>query len=378
MISASVVPPALVLRPTWAEIDAAALKRNLSGLREQVGPRARVLFVVKANAYGHGALPVARYAQERGLCDMFGVSSVEEGIALRESGITLPVLVLGSIYPFEAFRCALENDLSVTVSSIDAARHIEEIAKETGHKARCHVKVDTGMGRIGARRPGAVKILDFLHSCPHVEVEGVYTHFSCADCDTAYTRTQLRYFMDTLDECGRAGLATGLRHCANSVAAGAFSEARLDMIRPGFAAYGLLEEFEPVLSFKTRIVYLKDLRKGSGVSYGRTYRCRNLTRVATLPVGYGDGYMRALSNRAEVLVRGRRCRVIGNITMDMLMIDVTAVPEAAVGDEAVLIGRQGSDEITAAELAGLAGTIPYEITTAISARVPRVLLNDQA
>ncbi|MDD4004867.1 MAG: alanine racemase [Elusimicrobiaceae bacterium] len=370
------IASAQILRPTWAEIDLSALGRNLVKLRGLAGPRCRVLFVVKANAYGHGVQAVARYAQSRGLCEMFGVSSVEEGLALRGWGIALPILVLGSIYPFEAFRHALAHNLSVTVSSLDAARQIERAAEETGHVARCHVKVDTGMGRIGARRPGAVKILNFLRGCAHVEVEGVYTHFSCADTDAAYTRTQLRHFTDTLTECSRNGIAAGIRHCANSAAALNFPESRLDMIRPGFAAYGLADGFEPVLSLKTGIVYIKDLRGGASVSYGRSYRCRGLARVATVPAGYGDGYTRALSNRAEIVVRGRRCRVIGNITMDMLMADVSAVPDAAVGDEAVLIGRQGGEAITAAELAGLAGTIPYEITTAISARVPRVFINE--
>lgn len=370
-------PATLILRPTWAEIDLPALGRNLRRLGALAGARCRVLFVVKANAYGHGANAVAAYAQRNALCDMLGVSSVEEGIALRQTGITLPILVLGSIYPFEAFRYALEYDLSVTVSSIDAARQVELAAAETGKTARCHVKVDTGMGRIGARRPGAVKILNFLRTCKHAVVEGTYTHLSSSDADPAYTRTQLRHFMDTMIECSRNDIPTGLRHCANSAAAEGFPECRLDMIRPGYAAYGLAEDYSPVLALKTRVVYIKDLRKGASVSYGRGYRCRSLTRVATLPVGYGDGYMRALSNRAEVLIRGRRCRVIGTITMDMMMADVSALPDLTVGEEAVLIGRQGEDEITAAELAGLAGTISYEITTAVSTRVPRVFTDEQ-
>ncbi|MFA6583467.1 MAG: alanine racemase [Elusimicrobiaceae bacterium] len=362
---------AQILRPTWAEVSLFAFEGNMAKLRALAGPRGRLMFVAKANAYGHGATPLALFAQTGGLCDMLGVSSVEEGIALRKEGIRLPILVLGSIYPFSSFRHALLNDLSVTVASMDAARQVEEAAAETGHAARCHVKVDTGMGRIGSRRPGAVKILKYLSECEHAVIEGVYTHLSSSDSDSAYTRLQLKMFSDTLVDCSRNDIPTGIRHCANSWAAVNLPESRHDMIRPGLAAYGLLDEFEPVLTLKSKIVYLKDTRKGASVSYARSYRCRAQTRVATVPIGYGDGYARRLSNRAEALVCGKRCRIIGNITMDMLMLDISAVDAASVGSEVVLIGRQGEEEITSEELANLAGTIPYEITTSISARVPR-------
>jgi len=362
----------LKLRPTWAEVSLATVRENLKKLAALAGGASHVLFVVKANAYGHGAVRLARMAQDEKLCGFFGVSSIEEGITLRHNGITLPILVLGSLYPFTVFREALANDLSITVASLDAARKLSEIAKEAGVVAKCHVKVDTGMGRIGSRRPGAVAIAEYLDKSPHTSIEGIYTHLSSVETDTQYTHMQLRYFADTIKDCTERGIELGIKHAASSAAAVLHPESRFDMIRPGIAAYGNMDEFSPALQLKSRIVFLKDMRAGSSVSYGRSFRCRRQTRLATIPIGYADGYMRCLSNTADLLIGGKRCRIVGNITMDMLMADVTHVPEAAVGDEVVLIGRQGDDEITAGDLALLAGTIPYETLTAVSTRVPRI------
>lgn len=363
-----------MLRPTWAEVDLSALRDNLTRLSVVLPQDCKIMFVVKANAYGHGAVRLALFAQENGLCHMMGVSCIEEGMALREAGITMPVLVLGSIYPSSAFAAALNNGLSVTVASLDAAHELAETAQRLNVTARCHIKVDTGMGRIGTRRPGAVRIAQVLAASSHCSIEGIYTHLSSADADTDYTRLQLKHYKDTLADCETAGIKTGLRHAANSHAALHVPEACFDMVRPGFAIYGLADEFSPLLSLKSRIVFLKDVRAGSSIGYSRSFRCKKQTRVATIPIGYADGYCRRFSNCAEALVRGRRVRVAGNISMDMAMLDVSSVEGVSVGDEVVLLGRQGGDEVDAGELAVLAGTIPYEILTSISGRVPRLYL----
>ncbi|OGS12698.1 MAG: alanine racemase [Elusimicrobia bacterium RIFOXYA2_FULL_58_8] len=360
-----------IFRPTRAEVRLSAVRKNLQKIKVAAGP-ARVLFVVKANAYGHGAAALAGLAEREKLAWGFGVSSVEEGLALRSAGIKNPVLVLGSLYPFESFVEAINAGLTVTIASLDAARQVKEAAAKLGKKAVCHIKLETGMGRIGARKPSVLKIYDELSGSGDVSVEGMYTHLSSADCDPEYTGLQLSIFGETaagLEDRGARGLVL---HAANSGAALKCPVSRMDMVRCGIAAYGLADGFEPALALKSRIVFVKNVREGAFISYDKSFRAGRPMKIATIPAGYGDGYLRRFSNRADILVGGRRCRVLGNVTMDMVMADVTAVKEAAVGSEAVLLGRQGGQEITAQELAGLADTITYEIVTLISARVPRV------
>ncbi len=358
------------LRPTVAEIRLSAVRKNLQKLKNTAAP-ARLLFVVKANAYGHGAAELAGLAEREGLAWGFGVSSVEEGLALRAAGLKSPVLVLGSLYPFESFVEAINSGLTVTIASLDAARQVVEAARALGKKASCHIKLETGMGRIGARKPSVLKIYDELAASGGAAAEGLYTHLSSADTDPEYTGRQLAIFSETAAELELRGGSLML-HAANSCAAVNCPVSRMDLVRCGIAAYGLAEGFEPALSLKTRIVFIKNVREGAYISYNKSYRADRNMKIATLPAGYGDGYLRRFSNRAEVLISGRRCRVLGNVTMDMTMVDVTGVKEAAVGSEAVLLGRQGGEEITAAELAGLADTITYEIVTLITPRVPRV------
>lgn len=361
-----------LLRPTVAEIDLSKLARNLKKVRAQVGDKVRVLAILKANAYGHGAAAVGRFIEEQKLADFFGVASVEEGIALREAGLKTPVLVLGSIFPFEAFAYAIKYDLAVTIASMQAAESVVEIARKMGKKARCHVKQDTGMGRIGTRRGGVIKIIEFLHQSPHVVLEGLFTHLCAVGTDSAFTEEQIGYYRDTLTGMRLRGIEIPLLHVEASAAIEIRPDAHYSMVRPGHSIYGLQHGYEPVMSLKTRIVYVKDVPAGNSVSYNRSFHTTKPIKVATLPVGYGDGYMRALSGKAEVLIRGVRCPVIGNITMDMMMVDISAVAQSTVGDEAVLVGRQGAEEITLAELADKAGTIDYEICTQLNARVPRI------
>ncbi|HCC48283.1 MAG TPA: alanine racemase [Elusimicrobia bacterium] len=362
---------AQVLRPTVAEIRLSAVRKNLQKLARTAAP-ARLLFVVKANAYGHGAVELARLAEREGLAWGFGVSSVEEGLALRAAGLKSPVLVLGSLYPFESFVEAINADLMVTIASLDAARQVAEAARKLGKTAACHIKLETGMGRIGARKPSVIKIYDELSGRADVRVAGVYTHLSSADTDPDYTGAQLAIFSETAAELELRGARGLVMHAANSAAAMNFPVSRMDMVRCGIAAYGQAPGFEPAMTLKTSVVFVKNVREGAYISYNRSFRADRAMKIATIPAGYGDGYIRRFSNKADVLIGGRRCRVLGNVTMDMTMVDVTAVKEASVGSEAVLLGRQGAEEVTAQELADIAGTIHYEIVTQISARVPRV------
>ncbi|HAF95742.1 MAG: alanine racemase [Elusimicrobia bacterium GWC2_51_8] len=361
-----------VHRPTTAEISLPALEANLHKIKKTVGDKTRLMFVVKADAYGHGAAAAAVFAEKEKLAWGYGVSSVEEGLALRRAGIKSPVLVLGSLYPFESFVEAIHADLALTISSLEAACQAVSASKRLGKKAWCHVKLETGMGRIGARKPSVIKIFKELGASKTAAAAGLYTHLSSSDSDPQFSARQLEYFRQTVIELEKSGTRALIKHTANSFAALNYPQSRWDMVRVGLAAYGCMEGFQAALTLKTRIVFIKTVREGAYISYNKSFRVRGPMKIATLPIGYGDGYTRALSNKAEVLVGGRRCRVVGNITMDMLMIDVTGVKEAAVGDEAVLIGRQGREEITARELALKALTIPYEITTLITARVPRV------
>lgn len=371
---------ALFLRPTFAQINLGALKSNLKKARALFEARSKkyltsrkpkIMLLVKANAYGHGAELISSYVQKEKLCDFLAVASIEEGAALRARGIKLPILVLGSIYPLEAFEHALKNDLSVTIASVRAAKFIVSLAQKLKIKARCHVKQETGMNRIGSRKPAALEILRVLNSSPYVCVEGVYSHLSSAAEDEKYTNMQVKYFNEFLAIAEEEGLSCGIKHISASPAFIKYPKLGYDMIRLGHLAYGLEEGYKPVLSLRSKVVFIKDVRSGAGVSYGHTYFCPQAAKIATIPIGYGDGYFRCLSNKAQVLIKGVACPVIGNITMDMLMCDITALGDIPVGSEAVLIGSQGKREITAACLAKLAGTIDYEILTAISARVLR-------
>lgn len=359
-------------RPTWAEIDLGALVSNLRLLRRRVGPRPKLMFVVKANAYGHDAVLCALAAQKARAADWLGVSSVEEGVALRDAGVKLPVLVLGSLYPFESVLAAAAHGLTPIVASLESARRVAEAATRLRRTIDVHVKVDTGMGRIGVRPDAAAELVRGLSTLRGIRVQGLYTHMAKAENDPAFTRRQLSAFGKVLKALEKEGLRPPLVHAANSAAALRHPESRFDLVRPGLAAYGLYDGFSPVLSLKSKLVYVKTVAKGATVSYGASWRAKRASRIATLPVGYGDGYPRALSNGAPVLVGGARCPVVGRVTMDQVMVDVSDAPSARVGDDAVLIGRQGGEEVRAGELARLCGTIPYETVTALSGRVPRV------
>ncbi|MBV9079528.1 MAG: alanine racemase [Elusimicrobia bacterium] len=360
-------------RPTRAEISPRTFGANVRAIRDMIGPNVRLLAVIKADAYGHGAAALAPVALQNG-ADFLGVSSLEEGLELRDAGINAPVLLLGSIWPFENFSAAVDARLIPTVASLDSAKHLASLARRSGRPAEFHLKVDTGMGRLGVSPSAASVVLEWIAQEPMLRLGGVYSHLAAAESDAAYTAQQLSEFLKVRDTARRLGFTDALFHIANSAAAIAVPAARLDMVRPGIALYGYppvkSAAFAPVLAWKSAIVYLKRVPAGTDVSYGRTYRTAAETDIATIPVGYADGVPRAVSNKAQILVGGRRRRLIGRVTMDHIMVDVTGA-SAKVGDEAVLIGRQGEEAITADDWASWAETIPYEILCGISKRVPR-------
>ena len=336
--------------------------------------------MVKANAYGHGSAVLSAAAGRCGVAAL-GVSSLEEGIALRESGIKDKILILGSIFPLENLVVAAEHGLTPTISSAQGLAELVRLGRKRRERLSFHLKIDTGMGRVGISPSSARVLIEKIAQRAEVRCEGIYTHFSCADCDREYTRRQRAAFLPVIEYAKNIGLRFAA-HASNSAALLAGTISFFDMVRPGLILYGLLPfegaekkiKVSPVLSWKTRIVFLKKVPRGTPVSYGRTFSTGRRSLIATLPVGYADGYSRRLSNKADVLIRGRRCPVVGRVTMDMIMADVTGLPGATIGDEAALIGTQSGETITAEELAGRAGTINYEITCAISSRVPRIVV----
>lgn len=367
------------MRPTWVEIDIANLRHNLDEVRRIVGARPKILVPVKADAYGHGIVEISR-ALERWGVNYLGVSSVDEGMEIREAGVKLSVLVMGAIMGDEIKPC-VENDLTITLTSKELLKGLSDFAKGNNLRPKVHIKIDTGMGRLGVWHTDGEKFIKAVAKCRNIEIEGVYTHFPSADTDGEFTKKQIRDFKALLNTLKKKGIRPKYAHTANSTGLIGFEEAHFNLVRPGLMVYGLYPDMEsvkvdikPVLSFKTKIAYLKEVPKGRPISYGGTYVTTRRTKVATLPVGYGDGYMRHLSNKGEVLIHGKRVPVIGRVSMDHTMVDVTHIDNPDVEDEVVLIGRQGSESIGAEELAQLCGTISYEIVCAISKRVPRLYI----
>ncbi len=365
----------LELRPTVMDIDLDALGHNFQVLRERVAP-ARFMAVVKANAYGHGLIRCASHLETLGV-DYVGVALVDEGIALRRAGIVTPILIFGGIFGGQIGRY-LDFDLELTASSIDKLRAIDEVARGRGKKAKVHLKFDTGMGRIGVRPERAVELCQAAKALDFIEVRGIFSHFASADAeDDTQTLEQIEAFRSCTDAANTI-IPAPLAHISNSGAVFQHGEARLDMVRVGISLYGVPPEkhlvgylpLKPVMSISSRVVYFKVVKQGAGVSYGSTWRAPHDSRVVTIPIGYGDGYSRSLSNKAHVLIRGERRPVVGNICMDQIMVDI-GHGEAFNGDEVVILGTQGAETITVLELAELSGTVPHEVLTALNLRIPR-------
>jgi alanine racemase len=379
---AASVRPRLPIASSWAEVDLAAVRHNLKAIRELVGPGCGVWAVVKTNAYGHGLVETARAAEQGGATGL-AVATLPEGAHLRRAGLTCPVLVLRAGDPRGA-RQTVRLELTHTLCTTELARALSRASQALGKPARVHLKLDTGMGRLGLLPEEATPFARSLLHLPGLRPEGVFSHLASADAeDPGYTHVQLRRFLSMVDSLRAAGLDPGVRHLANSAATLRFPETRLDGVRTGLLTYGILPDapslprvdLRPALTWKTRLAFVHRLPPGSRVSYGGTYLAKHQALVGVLPLGYADGYPRHASNRAYVLVRGKRCPVVGRVCMDHTMVDLTGLAEARAGEEVVLVGRQGDDCITANDVARWAGGVVHEVTTLIGDRVVRIYRN---
>ena len=368
---------------TWVEIDLDALIHNIREVRSRISDRPGILLVVKADAYGHGAVEVARVAVTNGV-DMLGVATLHEGIELRQAGIDAPILILSPPMANET-PGVVEYDLTCTVPSLSIARSLSRASDARGKRASVHVEIDTGMGRSGVGTEEAVPFVTAVAKLPNLSLEGVFTHFPSSDEDLEFTRAQVGRFLGLLERLEAKGLNVPLRHAANSGGILGVPESfgsPLNVVRPGIMVFGLRPsdqtpvagDLKPVMSFKSRIAQIRELPEGHPVSYGRTYHTPGPMRVAVIPVGYGHGYSWRLSNRGEVLIRGRRAPVVGRVTMDVTMVDIDPIEGAEVGDEVVLFGRQGDAAISVDDIASRIGTINYEVICGIGKRVARVYL----
>lgn len=371
-------------RPTWAEIDLNALATNFHIVKDRVGPDVSVMAVVKANAYGHGAVECARRLEHEG-ADWFGVALPEEGIELRKSDVTKPILCLAGFWSGQATAC-LEHNLVPVVYRLDMIEAFDRAAGERGAVADVHVKVDTGMGRLGVRFDEVSEFATALKRFRNIRVDGVVTHFAAADEPSCgpLTKDQIERFENVLAAFREHGYKPTYHHLANSAGIFAQPTAWGNMVRPGGVLYGLwrdilapadrAENFQSVMSLHSRVILLKWVPQGETVGYGCTFEASSKTLVATIPIGYDDGYMRALSNRGHAIIRGVYATVIGRISMDLTLIDVTNVPGVQLDDEVVLIGHDAGLSITAEDLARTAGTLSYEVTCGVGERVPRIFV----
>lgn len=363
----------------WVEVDLKKIKNNILKLKDFLGAKTKLLAVVKANAYGHGLVPVAKAAAETG-ADFLGVDDIEEGLSLRRARVKIPILVFG---PGEEIlvKKAVRADLTLTVYDHETVKMISKFARELKKKTQVHLKVETGMNRYGVLKREVVDFVKFLKRTPRIELEGIYSQLSMPENrDKTYTFRQIGEFNEILELLRREGIKIPIRHLAKSAAALSIPSSLFDMVRLGLVIYGLFPtpglgtffDLEPALTLKSRIAEIKKIGVDERVGYGGTYLTKAPTLIAIVPFGYADGYDRGLSNLGKVLIRGERAQVIGRVCMSAIIVDITDVPEAQVGDEVVLIGKQGSEQITAGELAGLLDTINYEIVSRISESLPRV------
>ncbi len=368
------------VRPTWAEIDLGAFDRNVATLASRLPAGTKLIAMLKANAYGHGAVELARRCKAEQVA-MIGVALLEEALELRDAGITLPILVLGPLNERQV-QLALEHEVTLGVPGPEELEIVARVAQE--RDVAIHLKLDSGMGRMGVVETELPDVVERIRSAPRLRIDALYTHFANAgDLSDPFTTEQLARFETLAQTLRDAGVSAPRHHVANN-AATFRGMAHGDFARAGIALYGAepldasSPRLEPVMRWRTAIFRLKDLPTGHAIGYGTTFRTTRASRIATLPLGYADGYRRGLSNRGEVLVRGNRAPVVGRVSMDLTTIDVTDIPDAALGDEVILLGRQGIHEITAEELARKLDTISYEVFCGVSARVPRVYRNSEA
>lgn len=370
-----------ILRPTNVEVNLSLLKKNYTAIKNHVSP-SKVMPILKANAYGHGLVEVAKYFEQQN-ADYLGVAVLEEGILLREEGIKTPILVLGGILGNQIPHF-LKYNLTITASSAAKLKQIDEAAEELKIKSKVHLKIDTGMERIGVHYYSAEKFLEEAVKLKNINIEGIYSHFANADSgDLSYTKLQLERFLEVLSFFEKHSIQTPLRHISNSGGILQMPDANLDMVRPGIMLFGVYPSqetrktilVEPALTWKSNVVYFKVIKPGHPVGYGSKWQTEHDTRAVTVPVGYGDGYFRSMSHKACVIINEKKYPVVGTISMDQIVVNIEN-DSAYNGDEVILVGNQNGTSITCEELAGWAGTIPYEILTNINTRVPRVYTSD--
>ena len=371
---------------TWAQVDLKAIAHNIREIKRVALPqhagkktqRVNILAVVKADAYGHGMLKVASLLDRLGV-DFFGVSDVPEGILLRKNGIKKPVLLFESTlvsFPKEI----VEYNLTPTVCTLPLAQALNRYAKLKHKKIDVHVKVDTGMGRLGIWHKDATEFIKKIMQLPNLSIKGIYTHFPSADTDKRFTQEQIKQLRLLVKQLDKMGLIVPYIHAANSMGLAGYKIDMLNLARAGLMIYGLYPssslkskiKLRPALSVRSKVIFLKKISKGRSISYGRTFIAKKNMTVATIPIGYNDGYWRSFSNNASVLVGGKRCPILGRVTMDQVMVDVTKVSNVRLGEESVILGRQGREEITADELAHLSSTINYEVVCSLGNRLARV------
>lgn len=365
----------------YARVDLDALKYNVDGIKRCTSKNAMLMGVIKADAYGHGAKVFAQELETMGF-DWLAVATADEGIELRRNGTKLPILVLGYTYK-DQYPEMLRWDITPTIDSYRMAEDFDMAAAEAGKTADIHIKIDTGMSRIGFLAcEESLDEIEKISKLAHLQIQGVFTHFACADMrDKSHVKSQIRKFTEMINGISRRRIAVEIFHCSNSASIMALEAVHMDMVRAGIILYGLYPSHEmeeerlplrPVMSLHSHIVHIKDLPAGVSVGYGAAYTTKAATRVATIPAGYGDGYPRCLSNRASVLIRGQRAPIIGRICMDQLMVDITHIPAAAPGDLVTLIGKDGEAVISVEEISEMAGSFNYEFVCDVSRRVPRV------
>ncbi len=364
-------------RPTFAEIDLGAIRHNLEIVNHIVKDDTKILGVVKADAYGHGIKEVSKAIVD--YVDYFGVASIDEAAVLRRIGIKKPILAIGAILPEET-EGVLRFNVIQTVSDLDVPKMLSKLAGAKNKTVKVHVKIDTGMGRLGFWHEEAIGFIKKIAGLKNIVIDGIFTHFPNAETDKIFTHNQIRNFKRLVEDLWDNNIYIPIKHTANSMGLIDFKDSHMNMVRPGLMMYGIYPKeclmknilLKPALTLRTKVTYLKSMPKGRGISYGMTYVTRKPTKIATIPVGYGDGYSRHFSNKAQVLINGSRCPVVGSVCMDMCMVDVGHLKNPKVGDDVILIGSQAKETIRAEELAGIINTIPYEVLCNIGQRVPRI------
>jgi len=361
---------------SWAEINLGALKHNLNLVRRKVGESVPILFPVKADAYGHGLEKISLAAVEHGV-SWLGVANIQEAIRVRSVLPEIPLLILGLSFPEEVDEVVSQNVSSV-VSSLDWVRQLNQAAEKQKRKAKIHLKVDTGMGRIGIWHEETFQFLDKILNFSHIELEGILTHFpSAEDPNDSSTKLQIQHLKSILQECQQRQISFKYVHLANSSGVIHFPESYESMVRPGLMLYGISPngvqmDLKPILQLKSRLLFVKEVEAGRSISYGRTFVTPKRTKIGTIPIGYADGYPRSLSNQGQVLIHGKRCPVVGRVTMDQIMVDLGLESSAQVGDEVTLIGQSGNEAIRVEQIAQWANTISYEVLTNLGDRIYRV------